>query len=724
MKLFIRKQIRKLSAGILIVSMLVMNGCGREHVPSNNIQGIDNESVPMGRYVEKNLDFPGNKEGFFIGLCQTEQGLEVYMYDETIKLYKLANDEWVEQEVLWQENYKQLEEGWLQSKIYKKGEETYFAYCMASDSKTQIYKINKNNVLENLNINWEYERDYVTPENIVILPDGDIIVSDIYMGVHRYNTKDGTFVRSYGERSPSITVIEDKIYEIAVKESSIKSYDLETSKLVETIPCEGIDDSARLIQGKEGGLYLVNNQGINHLVEGGSIWERIIDADRYSFNMPALECIDILEDKEVFFALFVNKNGSYQLKKYVYSIDTPSKPQTEVFVYMLENNATLKQAITQYQLEHPEVQVSFQIGLEEGSTLTKSDAIRALHTELLAGKGPDLLVLDDLPIETYMEKGMLEDMSIWAKPYIEQDIWLPNVATVYEREEKLYALATRFTFPTIWGDDEVIKSSKNLYEFANWCQLNPDKKLFPAYSVEQFLSYFYLTTANAWKDERGYIKEEELIKFLEAIKVIQQQSLIKEKDENTDKRNEQLDHLLDVAYGESAIHIMIPESNIDLSIAAEANRKRGKSDFARLGEYEGIFIPKGIVGINVNSDKKEIVKGIIEAALSESVQGVNLSDGFAVNQKALLPSTQYNQSGNSSFMMVDDKGRELITEGNYTEVEEKFFKLCKEVKKPVIKDEALIELMRKETMDYFKGEMTAKEAAQAISRRVQAYLVE
>ncbi|MEG0086561.1 MAG: ABC transporter substrate-binding protein [Niameybacter sp.] len=734
MKKQVKKQIKKIGAGALVLNMLLMSGCGQGELPQDNTQEVGNknvapENVAMGRYVEKTLALPDMGKGFLMGMGQTQQGIEAYIYQDEIKVYRLTSDDtWEEQDAPWSTAYQQLGEGWYQDKLYTNGEETYIAYCLAEESKTRIYKLGKDNKLEDLNIDWEYEQDYVTPETLEVLPDGDLIVSDAYMGVHRYKATDGTFVRAYGESSPSVAVIGDKMYQIAVQDSSVKSYDLESGKLIETIPCEGVDDSSKLIPDNQGGLYLLNNQGINHLVQGGSIWERVMDTDRYSFSMPSLECLELIVKDDVFFAVFRGAEGEYQFKKYVYAQDTPSKPQNEVFVYMLEEQPTLKQAIAQYQIDNPEVQVSFQIGLEEGSTLTKTDAMRALNTEILAGKGPDLLVLDGLPVETYMEKGVLEDMSDWAKPFMDQGLWLSSVAASYEKEDKLYAVPIRFAFPTLWGDEAVLQSGSDLEELAKWCKLHPNEKLFPDYSEEQLLRAFYLTTATTWKDAKGTINEEAFATFLENIKRVQQPELMKEKEIGTnghDPRTEQIAGLLDVAYGETAVHILTPKASFDLLMAVAANEKRGQSGFVRLGnQEEGVFIPQGIVGINVNSDNKDIVQEIIETALSDTIQRINLGDGFAVNNKALQESFAHNEEDTSSFGVADHKGRELFIDGNYSWAQEAFLQLCQESKVPVMMDETLMEIIVKETKGYFKGEMTAQEAARAVAKRAQAYLVE
>ena len=47
--------------------------------------------------------------------------------------------------------------------------------------------------------------------------------------------------------------------------------------------------------------------------------------------------------------------------------------------------------------------------------MTVSDALKTLTTEIMAGNGPDVLLLDGMPVETYIEKGVLKDLSALIK---------------------------------------------------------------------------------------------------------------------------------------------------------------------------------------------------------------------------------------------------------------------------------------------------------------------
>ena len=48
---------------------------------------------------------------------------------------------------------------------------------------------------------------------------------------------------------------------------------------------------------------------------------------------------------------------------------------------------------------------SLEIGTSGEDSVTVSDALRTLNTDIMAGKGPDILILDGMPVENYIQKG-------------------------------------------------------------------------------------------------------------------------------------------------------------------------------------------------------------------------------------------------------------------------------------------------------------------------------
>ena len=134
----------------------------------------------------------------------------------------------------------------------------------------------------------------------------------------------------------------------------------------------------------------------------------------------------------------------------------PSVPTQTLTVYglNLEQTDTIHQAASMFQLEHPDVRVELIDGQTTSGSTTVSDTIRALNTELLGGNGADLLVLDGLPAESYIEKGILEDMKDFLSPMIASGELTEQVSKPYTEENgSIYQIPTRMTLLAAYGTD-------------------------------------------------------------------------------------------------------------------------------------------------------------------------------------------------------------------------------------------------------------------------------
>ncbi len=62
-----------------------------------------------------------------------------------------------------------------------------------------------------------------------------------------------------------------------------------------------------------------------------------------------------------------------------------------------EDEPVIRQAISLYQMKNPEIYVEYEVGLE-GNAATREDVIKNLNTRMMAGEGPDVLILDNMPM--------------------------------------------------------------------------------------------------------------------------------------------------------------------------------------------------------------------------------------------------------------------------------------------------------------------------------------
>lgn len=111
------------------------------------------------------------------------------------------------------------------------------------------------------------------------------------------------------------------------------------------------------------------------------------------------------------------------------------------------------------------MRVNFQVLLDEELGATAEDVIRTLNTELMAGKGPDLLLLDGLNVDSYIEKGVLADMTEQARR-LEEDGLMPNLTNAYCRDGRVYGVPARFTVPVMMGARECVEQVWSMTDLA------------------------------------------------------------------------------------------------------------------------------------------------------------------------------------------------------------------------------------------------------------------
>ena len=101
--------------------------------------------------------------------------------------------------------------------------------------------------------------------------------------------------------------------------------------------------------------------------------------------------------------------------------------------------------------------MDYQIALESGGST--ADAITALNTALLAGSGPDVVILDGLDWQVYQEQGLLEDLS----PWVDTESLVSNVAAPFIGEDgSVYVLPARFAVPVLVGTESDLAAASSL----------------------------------------------------------------------------------------------------------------------------------------------------------------------------------------------------------------------------------------------------------------------
>lgn len=195
----------------------------------------------------------------------------------------------------------------------------------------------------------------------------------------------------------------------------------------------------------DGNYYYINEKGIYRLAVGGNLAERVVDGTGFAFgNKASIWGLTVTAAGD----FLVNMGSS--LYRY-HHLDEAAAPGSAgaLNVWSLADSATTRAAITAYRTKHPDVALAYTPVLDDGTT-TRDDALRALNTALLAGSGPDVLILDGVDPAPYAEKGFLADLTA----VLDTDALAPNIVAGWQQTDgKLCALPARFALPVVMGEN-------------------------------------------------------------------------------------------------------------------------------------------------------------------------------------------------------------------------------------------------------------------------------
>ena len=462
-------------------------------------------------------------------------------------------------------------------------------------------------------------------------------------------------------------------------------------------------------------LYFADDTGIYSQNVGGDKWEQVVSGDGTSMGAPANTISALTCDGTGGYYVAFSTPGGAKLVHYTYSSTTPAVPEQELTIYSLTDYPILRQAISEFQAQNPDVRVTLQVPAADGATT--EDTIRALNTEILNGKGPDLLVLDGLPAQSYVEKGVLTDLSDFAS---QQTDLLENLVNSQKQESGLFEIPAQFTVPVMLTASQEPQPD-SLDALMQKIQSNGDTKpyLYVPDNLEaqsgSFLMDWYhwcapevLSGNTLDTAELGALfgQIQQLHDLLAADKAkfsIQNQGSLVEGDGIT----EVIDlGISAVGQGNASAHV----SNFtgQSSLRGLSALKNGQFQLQSLFGA-GRFIPRCSMGILESSQQKELAQQFLQVLFGQSVQTAYVGVGFPVNAAALETVTRAN---------LEDESGELASIGS------QFLELCQNLNTPVAQDAMIENAISSRAYEIMTGTLSPETAAQGVSEDVKLYLAE
>lgn len=298
--------------------------------------------------------------------------------------------------------------------------------------------------------------------------------------------------------------------------------------------------------------------------------------------------------------------------------------EDEIRLYMLLPDSVMQEfVLDEFERKYPGKKVHLEVGVSEEDGITIEDAIKNLNTEMMAGNGPDVIFLDGLPVEDYIEKGLLADLSgILDQLKKDGEVFFENVLSAYEKDGKICAVPFSFAVPVVIGDEGAVQQ-KTIHDLAEWiadCE-NDSIPVLGKQWVTQ-LPNIFLTAWNKVFHNNKKVDKEVLAELLRDMKQMAEcagfdkdlpySPLFEVHPVYEDKGG----WILYLAWEkEQMLTTLLCETN-DLEFI-KATRKVKAIGYEYLNKQSGnIFFPNYIVGINASSEKKDVAEEFIKYFLS------------------------------------------------------------------------------------------------------------
>lgn len=521
---------------------------------------------------------------------------------------------------------------------------------------------------------------------------------------------------------------------VTVQGGNLVRYELQTGKTIETASLEEVQSSReglKLFGDGSGGVYAAGETGLAHLNRGGTLWEILIDGSLNHLGMRSLylQFFFAGKDGDYYGAFTSDGDKGTSIFHYVYDPDMLSVPPTSITVYSLKDHSTVRQAASQFQSEHPEVKVELRTAVENGESAGE-EVIQSLNTELLSGKGADVLILDGLPARSYWEKGVLMDMRELIDEMEGSGELINNLMEGFRQEDgAIYQVPAKMAFFLAVGEKDAVDAYSGLKGMAGY---SGEKPLIAPDNYENILRKVAHLGYQELFVQGKITRREGLIEYLETVKTLGEASgskvvftSVSEMEEkwvsNTIRPDGVIGTSMNYDAGMCASGIERLDGYGDLCIPAEVYKHHPESVMAPLGK---LYLPSNMAGINRSTENADLAKEFIRCLLSYEVQKENLYDGFPVNKKALKSLTGKDTNNYVVGVSNSDGSYYIQAEWPEREVREEVAAMIEDLSIPVMVDETVMNMIVEDSGNYFEGKENVQQAAEKILRKLSIYLSE
>ncbi len=527
----------------------------------------------------------------------------------------------------------------------------------------------------------------------------------------------------------------EKIY-LKERDGAVKVLDAgsgdETGEL--SIPLGDGFLSSMDVNEKEQKIYYCNEQGIYGTDFNLALTELLVDGGMSSFSDRSYSIMRLCSLPENVFLLFVQgiSGAGMELLRYEFDAEMPTRPEHRLVVYSLKDNYVLEKLVSDFQSSHPQVQVVHEVGMDDTAAKEEADAVSSLNTEIMAGNGPDVLLLNGLPWESYAQTGVLKDLNSDLASYISGEEGFANLFLAYQTNGAQYAAPIAFKFPVVVGEEEKISHIQSAGDLLAAALGTGD---LPAFFRQdnRLLRYMFSIYWQDIQKDGDAVSKEGLRDLLETVGKLNDRLREKENEISLFYQEDEVDKSYDVFANDN----FLDASNIAYgNVAMDLGYLSSIHDFWAIAQEglsyqaaaKGVF-SAFIAGINSESREEGLAREFLLFMLSEEEQDIFIDGMYAVIMGFPVNKAAFAQT--PSELAIKPRQGENGSAGSDEDKEwmepERFERLLDDVEgltTPAMEDAVVTDAIQKGAEAYLAGEKGLDAAVNEVAQALELYYLE
>ncbi len=702
-----------------------------------------------GRYMEQVINVPlpeGVSEQYIIGLSALDNGVEVFSYAYVDNGDGTGSERYYRHTILDDGTTTTADEPWLNElaqnaanelRVIRAADGALYMFYAGFEADYQMkahFLVSRDDGKTGEELTGDGMADIAIANSFGVLTDGSIAYSDYFnANLGLLDAKGNSLEPLEGETgkvTPSLAATGSRIATVAPEAKAIRVYDRadNTTKDYEYSVIE--NGYVLMAFAQDGSLYLCDATGIYRHTQDGTLWERIMEGSTCNLGLPSFMPGNMIVRAGASNSVYISDTNN--VFRYWYDDTAAAAASEEINIFSLRPDETVQQAVVAFNRSQSDVLAVYKVAMGQDAAGTEQDYIKALNTELLAGTGPDVLVLDGLPIASYLQKGVLAELS---EVMDSAEPVLPNIRAASQTADgKLYAIPAGMRIPLAYADGDASNAFSSLSNLADASEASGEVPLLAkvAYNyqmlAEVLLNYY---GGDLYQNKDGAVND-----FLSNIGRISKAI----------GANENIGEGWQAASGSTQAELLkvVRMQNGGPQIFANAMNLATAALFLPMGSLYGGMVnlaaaqqlkktlcginnqyePVGIVGINRASQHMNAAASFLKTLFSYDVQtGNKFAEQFPVNQKAAEAIFARVDNSISSSMTVDPE-ISIYAEWPTQAMRDMLLKMAKEVNHPLSTDHTLSDLVVAQIVSYLDGSSTLEDASAKMESVISTYLSE